>query len=53
MHAEQHGVALIPLGLAVSRYALVSPADNAQDQIPIRGFKWIVTTQYYAAYERC
>ena len=54
-HAEQHGVALYPLGLAVSRLALVSTADNPLDQDPtaLPGFRWIVTTQYYAAYERC
>jgi len=53
VHAEQRGVALYPLGLAVSRLALVSNADNPQDQDPIRGFKRIAVTQYYSAYKRC
>jgi hypothetical protein len=52
-NAEQHGVALYPLALAVSRYALTSPADNPLDQVFIRGFRRVKSTQYYAAYVRC
>jgi len=51
--AMAHGVALYPLGLAVVRYALTSPADNPLDQVPLRGFRWLATTQYYSAYGRC
>jgi hypothetical protein len=51
--AEQHGVALYPLGLAVIRYALTSPNDSPLDQVPLAGFKLIAHTGYYAAYARC
>jgi hypothetical protein len=51
--AMQHGVALYPLGLAVSRYALTSPNDSPLDQVPLTGFSWITSTQYYSAYARC
>jgi len=50
---EQYGVALYALGLAEVRYAIVSNADNALDQVPINGFRQIAVTQYYAAYARC
>ncbi|MGA2470196.1 MAG: hypothetical protein ABSG64_05850 [Solirubrobacteraceae bacterium] len=49
----RYGVALYPLGLAVSRYALVSTADNPLDQVPLRGFKRVAYTEYYAAYASC
>jgi hypothetical protein len=52
-NAEQHGVALYPLGLAVVRYALTSPADSPLDQVPLPGFSLIARTRYYAAYARC
>jgi hypothetical protein len=51
--AEQHGVALYPLGLAVIRYALTSPNDSPLDQVPLPGFRVIARTSYYAAYARC
>jgi len=51
--AEQHGVALYPLGLAVVRYALTSPNDSPLDQVFLPGFRVIAHTQYYAAYGRC
>jgi hypothetical protein len=51
--AEQHGVAIYPLGLAVVRYALTSPADNPLDQVALPGFSVIARTNYYAAYARC
>jgi hypothetical protein len=51
--AEQHGVALYPLGLAVIRYALTSPNDSPLDQVPLAGFQLIAHTGYYAAYARC
>jgi hypothetical protein len=49
----QHGVELIPLGLAVSRLALTSPNDSPLVQVPVLGFSWIAHTKYYAAYARC
>ncbi len=53
--AEQRGgVALYPLGLAVIRYALTSPADSPLDQVwPLPRFRLITNTEYYAAYGRC
>jgi hypothetical protein len=52
---HRDGVALYPLGLAIVRYALVSNADDALDQVPtvLGGFHKLATTQYYAAYGRC
>ena len=52
-NAEQRGVALYPLGLAVVRYALTSPNDSPLDQVGLPGFHVIARTQYYAAYARC
>jgi hypothetical protein len=54
-NAIQHGVALYPLGLAVSRYGLASPTDDPLDQTPtvLDGFGWVAVTKYYAAYARC
>ena len=51
--AEQHGVALYPLALAVIRYALTSPNDSPLDQVPLPGFHVIASSTYYAAYARC
>jgi hypothetical protein len=51
--AEQRGVELIPLGLAVSRYALTSPNDSPLVQVPLAGFSWVAHTQYYSVYARC
>jgi hypothetical protein len=49
----QHGVAIYALNLALTRYALVTPADNPLDQVPLRGFNRIFFTSYYAAYANC
>ena len=46
-------MALYALGLAQVRYALVEPTDNPLDEVPLRGFKRIAHTDYYAAYARC
>ena len=48
-----HGVAVYPLGEAVFRQALVEQSDNPLDQVPMRGFNLILTSQYYAVYARC
>ena len=52
---EQYGVALYPLGLAVSRLGIVDATDNPLDQDPttLPGFTKIAQTQYYSAYARC
>jgi hypothetical protein len=49
----QRGVAIYALGLAQTRYALVEPTDNPLDEVPLRGFTFVATTPYYAAYARC
>jgi hypothetical protein len=48
-----HGVELIPLGIAVSRFALTSPNDSPLVQVPLPGFSKVAHTQYYSAYTRC
>jgi hypothetical protein len=52
-NAEQHGVALYPLALAVNRYALTSPNDSPLDQVRLPNFHVIARSRYYAAYGRC
>jgi hypothetical protein len=47
------GVAIYPLGEAVFRQAIVEASDNPLDQVPMRGFQLILTSQYYAVYARC
>jgi hypothetical protein len=49
----QYGVAIYPLGLAQTRYALVEPTDNPLDEVPLAGFHFVHATAYYAAYARC
>jgi hypothetical protein len=48
----QHGVAIYALNLALTRYALVTPADNPLDEVPLPGFQFVHATAYYAAYAR-
>jgi len=47
------GVAIYPTGEAVFRQAIVETGDNPLDQVPLRGFRLILTSQYYAVYARC
>jgi hypothetical protein len=47
------GVAIYPTGEAVFRQAIVETGDNPLDQVPMRGFQLILTSQYYAVYARC
>jgi hypothetical protein len=51
--AAQHGVAIYPLGLAVSRYGLADPNDSPAVQVTYPGFTKIAHTAYYAAYANC
>lgn len=50
--AVARSVALYPLGLALTRFALVTSADDPFDQIPLTlpGFVPIATSAYYSAY---
>jgi hypothetical protein len=49
----RNGVAIYPTGEAVFREALVENSDNPLDQVPLHGFRLILSTQYYAVYARC
>jgi hypothetical protein len=51
--AAQHGVAIYPLGLAVSRYGLADPNDSPAVQVTYPGFTKIASTEYYAADANC
>jgi hypothetical protein len=46
-------VAVYPLGSAVFVEAIVDVGDDPRDQIPMRGFKRIYTSRYYAVYGNC
>ena len=52
-NAEQYGVAIYPLGLAVVALRAGQPADNPLDQVLAARLPARRTTQYYAAYVRC
>lgn len=47
------GVAIYPTGTAVFRQAIVDANDDPLDQVPPRGFRPILASQYYAVYARC
>ncbi len=44
---------MYPLGDAVFVDAIVDNGDNAQDQIPLNGFRRIYTSRFYAVYGNC
>jgi hypothetical protein len=46
-------VAIYPLGSAVFFEAIVDVGDDPRDQIPLAGFKRILTSRYYAVYGNC
>jgi hypothetical protein len=46
-------VAVYPLGSAVFFEAIVDAGDDPRDQIPLRGFRRIYTSGYYAVYGNC
>jgi len=46
-------VAVYPLGSAVFVDAIVDPGDQPSDQIPLRGFRHIYSSRYYAVYANC
>jgi hypothetical protein len=50
----RHGsVAVYPLGEAVFVEAIVDVGDDPRDQVPLRGFKRVYTSRYYAVYANC
>jgi hypothetical protein len=46
-------VAVYPLGDAVFVDAIVDNGDNAEDQVPLKGFRRIYTSRFYAVYGNC
>jgi hypothetical protein len=49
-----HGsVAVYPLGEAVFVEAIVDVGDDPREQVPLKGFKRIYTSRYYAVYANC
>ncbi len=50
----RHGsVAVYPLGSAVFFEAIVDVGDDPLDQVPMRGFRRIYASRYYAVYANC
>ena len=47
------GVALYPIGDAVFTQAIVDVDDNPLDQVPLPGYRYLLTSQYYSVYVRC
>jgi hypothetical protein len=46
-------VAVYPLGDAIFVDAIVDPGDDPQDQVPLKGFRRIYTSRFYAVYGNC
>jgi hypothetical protein len=46
-------VAVYPLGEAVFIEAIVDVGDDPRDQVPLRDFKRVYTSRYYAVYANC
>jgi len=50
---EAGSVAVYPLGDAIFVDAIVDPGDDPQDQVPLKGFRRIYTSRFYAVYGNC
>ncbi len=50
---ERGGVAIYPTGSAVFTQAIVDVDDNPLDQVPLPGYRYLLTSKYYAVYVRC
>jgi hypothetical protein len=46
-------VAVYPLGAAVFFEAIVDVGDDPREQVPLKGFRRIYTSRYYAVYANC
>jgi hypothetical protein len=46
-------VAVYPLGEAVFVEAIVDVGDDPREQVPLKGFKRVYTSRYYAVYANC
>jgi hypothetical protein len=52
-HIQRGSVAVYPLGEAVFVEAIVDVGDDPRDQVPLRGFRRVYTSRYYAVYANC
>jgi hypothetical protein len=50
---EAGSVAVYPLGSAIFVDAIVDPGDDPRDQVPLKGFRRIYTSRFYAVYGNC
>jgi hypothetical protein len=50
---EAGSVAVYPLGEAVFVEAIVDVGDDPRDQVPLKSFKRVYTSRYYAVYGNC
>lgn len=50
---ERGSVAVYPLGSAVFVDAIVDVGDDPRDQVPLKGFRRIYASRYYAVYANC
>ena len=50
---KRGSVAVYPLGEAVFVEAIVDVGDDPRDQIPLKGFRRIYGSRYYAVYTNC
>ena len=49
----QGSVAVYPLGEAVFVEAIVDVGDDPREQVPLKGFRRVYTSRYYAVYANC
>jgi len=47
------GVAIYPTGDAVFTQAIVDVDDNPLDEVPLPGYRYLLSSQFYAVYVRC
>ena len=50
---DRGGVAIFPIGDAVWTQAIVDVNDNPLDQVPLRGYRHLLTSAWYSVYVRC
>jgi hypothetical protein len=50
---KRGSVAIYPLGEAVFVEAIVDVGDDPREQVPLKGFKRVYTSRYYAVYANC
>lgn len=50
---DRGGVAIYPIGDAVWTQAIVDVDDNPLDQVPLKGYRHLLTSSWYSVYVRC